>query len=130
VLDRIRERLGDHVVHRDLDGLGQPALDVDIELDRYRRTAAQRPERRDQAPLRQDRGVNAVGDLSQLFEDAGQLLGHMRQLAFELPELRRHRPLQRTQLEPERDEPLLGAVVQITLDPPPRLIGGGDDAGA
>ena len=71
--------------------------------------------------------MNAAGDLPQLVEHARQLLDDARQRALELAELRGHPCLRRAQLQPERDEPLLGAVVQIALDPPPRLIGGGDD---
>jgi hypothetical protein len=35
--------------------------------------------------------------------------------------------LRRAQLELERHEPLLRAGVQIALDPPPGIVGGGDD---
>src|SRR5690242_8941369 len=34
-----------------------------------------------------------------------------------------------TQREPDRDEPLLRAVVKVALDPPTLLVGGRDDAG-
>ena len=34
VLRGVRQRLGDHVVRRHLDGLGQPAVDVDLDADR------------------------------------------------------------------------------------------------
>ena len=47
--------------------------------------------------------------------------------ASELAELGRHRGLRRAQLQRQRDQPLLGAVVQVPLDPPARLVGGGDD---
>src|ERR1039457_1397377 len=105
----------------------QPSLGAQVELDRYRRTAAQRSERPLQATLRQDRGVNPVGDLPQLVRNARQPLGNARERALELVELRGLRRLRRAQLQPARDEPLLDAVVQIALDPPPRLIRGGDD---
>ena len=45
-------------------------------------------------------------------------------------ELGRDGRLRRAQLQRERDEPLLGAVVQVALDAAPRLVGGGDDARA
>ena len=48
----------------------------------------------------------------------------------ELIELGRDLGLGRPYLERERDEPLLRAVVQVTLDAAPGLVGGGDDAGA
>src|SRR4051794_14862084 len=100
----------------------QPSFGAQVELDRDSRTAAQRSERRPQAPLRQDRGVNPVGDLPQLVKRARQPRGNARQRALELIELRWHYRLRRAQLQAERDEPLLDAVVQIALDPPPRLV--------
>jgi hypothetical protein len=66
--------------------------------------------------------MNPPRNLLQFFQHRGQTVGNVRQLALELAELRRHRHLHRAQLQPERDEPLLGAVVQIALDPPTGLI--------
>ena len=40
VLGRISERLGHHIVSGCLNGVGQPLLDRDVEVDRYRRAAA------------------------------------------------------------------------------------------
>jgi hypothetical protein len=48
----------------------------------------------------------------------------------EFVEVGRHRRLRRAQLQRQRDQPLLGAVVQVALDAAPGLVGGGDDAGA
>ena len=38
--------------------------------------------------------------------------------------------LRELQLDPQRDQPLLGAVVQVALDPAPLVLGAGRDAGA
>jgi hypothetical protein len=42
-------------------------------------------------------------------------------------ELGRRDRLRRAQLQHQKYQPLLGAVVQVSLDAPARLIGGGDD---
>jgi hypothetical protein len=47
----------------------------------------------------------------------------------QLGQLRGHGGLDQAQLEAERDQSLLGAVVQVALDPAPGVVGGGDDPG-
>jgi hypothetical protein len=47
----------------------------------------------------------------------------------QLGQLRGHGGLGQAQLEAERDQSLLGAVVQVALDPAPGVVGGGDDPG-
>src|SRR5439155_12152272 len=78
VLGGVGQRFRDDVVGRDLDSPWQPALGVQVELDRYRRAAAQRSQRRFQAPFGEDRGVEPVGDLSQFAENARQPFGRVR----------------------------------------------------
>ena len=95
-----------------------------------RRAARERLERRPEAALGEDRRVDAERDLAQLVLHRRETLGDPRQLAVELGQLGRHGGLRGAELEPERDEPLLGAVVQVALELPPRLVGRGDDAGA
>jgi hypothetical protein len=50
----------------------------------------------------------------------------------DVPELalRAEPPLRGAELEPERHQPLLGAVVEVALDPPALFVAGRDDAGA
>jgi hypothetical protein len=50
------------------------------------------------------------------------------EVRLEFGKLRRDRGLRAAQLEGERHEPLLGAVVEIALDPAPGVVGGGHDA--
>jgi hypothetical protein len=101
VFDNVGQRFAHDVVRRDLDMLRQPLLDVHVQLDWNRRTAAQRAERRLQASFGQDRGVNSVGDLPQLVERARQPVGNAGHDVFELTELKRRPHLCRTQLQPE-----------------------------
>ena len=72
----------------------------------------------------------APGELAQLVERARQSGRNVVEFGGELVELGRDLGLSRPYLERKRDEPLLRAVVQVTLDAAPGLVGGGDDAGA
>ena len=70
--------------------------------------------------------MDAAGDLGQLLQRAGCLGDGL----IELPaEFGRHLGLRRAQLQRQRDQPLLGAIVQVPLDPPAGLVGGGYDPG-
>jgi len=51
-----------------------------------------------------------------------EALSQAGQLAAQLAESGRHRGLCHPQIQDQRQELLLGAIVQITLDPPPGLI--------
>jgi hypothetical protein len=57
----------------------------------------------------------------------GQVGFDLLQLRAELGERGRHRRAGHAKLQHERDQPLLSAIVQVPLDPPTRLVGGGDD---
>ena len=74
--------------------------------------------------------MDAERDLAQLVLHGREPLGDPRQLAAEPGQVGRHGGLRGAELEPERDEPLLGAVVEVALELPPRLVGSGDDTGA
>ena len=71
--------------------------------------------------------MDPAGELAQLVERRAQLgVGLAEQLggAVGLGAERGSRELQR---EPEREQPLLGAVMQIALEPAALLVSGGDD---
>ena len=68
--------------------------------------------------------MDHAGDLAQLVHRTGQPGGDPVELRAELG---RHRRMRRPRLQRQGDQPLLGTVVQVTLDPPARLVGGGDD---
>ena len=81
-----------------------------------------------EAAVAQQRRVDAVRELAQLGQRrlhvAAQLLEHgLDRLRVALDELAGEADLHR-----ERDEVLLRAVVQVALDPAPRLVGRGHDA--
>jgi hypothetical protein len=130
VLDRVRERLGDNVVQTGLDGCRRPLGDVDGHVDGNRRPACERAERRTKPADRQLRRVNAAGEVLHLFD-------HRLQLALNLLEpfmrgVLRHRDIGADPLQMERqgDQSLLRAIVQVTLDAPPRFVSRLDDSGA
>src|SRR4051794_30687683 len=70
----VRERLGGHVVDRDLDRHGQPLLDLDADVDRKRRPVGERLERRLEAAVGQDCRVQAACKLPKLLQGERQLL--------------------------------------------------------
>ena len=69
-------------------------------------------------------------DLPQPVEGCREPFGDVGQLVVMLAHLLRLGCLRRTHLERQRHELLLGAVVQVPLDSPPRRVGGGDDSRA
>src|SRR4051812_40646968 len=74
--------------------------------------------------------MDSARRLSQLLQEIVEAFRDTRQLGLQLDTLRWDGRLHAVQLERERDQPLLRSVVEIALDSPARLIGGGDDPGA
>jgi len=68
--------------------------------------------------------VDAAGDLTQLVQRAGRLGDGVVELRAELA---RQRGLRQAQPQRQGDKPLLGAVVQIPLDPAAGLVRSCDD---
>ena len=127
MLGRVGQCLGDDVVGADLDLLGQPFLDAQVELNRDRRAAGHRPQRRPEAALGQDRRVNAARQIAQLLKCAACLLDGAVQSHPKLARVRRHLRLCHPKLQRQRHKPLLGTVVQVTFDLAAGLVGGGHD---
>ena len=73
--------------------------------------------------------MDAVRDLPQFVQGGEQTLGQQRQLALDVVRGPGGHRLDHPGLQPERDEALLDAVVQVTLEPPPGLVRGRDDPG-
>ena len=69
--------------------------------------------------------MDALRQLAQLLDRGRELVdGAARSASSRLDEP----ALRAAQLEQERDQALLRAVVEVALEPPPRVVGGGDDA--
>jgi hypothetical protein len=126
VPDGVGQRLGNDAVRGQLDRLGQPTIDLDIEVDRDCRAAGQRLQHREQPALGEHCGVQATRDLTQLVDRTVQLRYDLVQLRAEFLGLGRCR-LHRAHAQGEGDEPLLGAVVQIPFHPAAGGVARGDD---
>jgi len=113
-------------VERRLD-VGLVAAYVAAHGGRQTGSVRHRVKRLDQPSVAQQRGVDPVGKLAQLVERflhvAAQAVQDLAALVRVGVEQRLHQP----DLDRQGDEVLLGAVVQVALDPPPRLVGGGHD---
>src|ERR1700730_1120196 len=108
----------------------QPRTRSHVDCHRDRCTSRERLER-GRETIRADNGrVYASRELAQLVERARQSYRDVVEFGGELVQLGRDLGLRRPYLERERDESLLRAVVQVTLDAAPGLVGGGDDPGA
>ena len=126
VLGGVRQRLRDEVVGGHLDALRQPTSDAHLQLDRDRRPAGERLQRGIEATLGEDSRMDAARNLAELVKDLDQASPDPRQSRPQVLELGRCHRRCATHLEPERDEPLLGPVMQIPLDPSPGLVSRGD----
>jgi hypothetical protein len=83
---------------RDLDRLRQTRNPGQLELDRDGGPPRQRPQRRRQAALGQDRRVDAPGDLAQIIHHPAELVRDPADLRLELGQLGRHRRLREAKL--------------------------------
>jgi hypothetical protein len=127
VLGGIGEGLGDDVVRGDFNVLREPRFSPHIELDGNGAPARERLQRRAEASLGQDRRMDAARHFPQIVLDAGESLGDAGQIVVELAASGRGRHLHGSKREGERHEPLLGTVVQVTLDLSAGLVGSRDD---
>jgi hypothetical protein len=116
ILGRVRQRLRDDVVRGQLNLLGQTRVDAHLQLNRDRRTAGKRLERRLESILGQDRRMNPMRDLAQLIEQVRVFVDDTGELCAELHELRRHHRFYGAHAKREHDQLLLEAVVQVALD--------------
>ena len=119
MLRDVREGLDDHEVRGALDGRGKPLPGCQRAVERRRDGTAgrDRGERGLEAPVHEDRRHRAPHERAQLGEREPRLDPRLRD-----DRLRRGRvgvdPLLRAaEIDRERDEALLGAVVDVALDP-------------
>ena len=130
VLGHVRERLRDDVEDRHLDRAREPLVEVDFQLDRNRRALRERLERRFQAAVAEDRRVEATRKLAQFLERERELLPRAGEDARGRLGLRTKLRLGEPERERQRDEPLLGTVVEIPLESPPLCVGSLDETGS
>ena len=127
VLDHVRESLAGDEIRRRFD-VGREALLGRSDRHGKRNPRGQRLECRCETPLREDSRMNSLRKLTQLLEGDLELVRSRLQQLVDLGiALLAESPLRASELERQRNEPLLGAVVEVALDPAPLLVGGGDD---
>ena len=83
-----------------------------------------------EAAVGEHRRVDAVRERPQLLERLVHLVLELAQALDAALGIAPDDLLGQLELDPQRDEPLLGAVVQVALDPAPLVLGAGRDAGA
>jgi hypothetical protein len=130
VLLGVRDSLREHVVGGRLGGLVDPPVGQPEQPDRHRRAKRGAPDGRRQPEVRQHRGVDPMCEVTELVDRELQLrLGLLEQLGRELGRPAR---MGRTpaQVDGEPGEALLGAVVQVALQPPALHIGRSHEAAA
>jgi hypothetical protein len=92
MLGRVGQRLGDDVAGRDLDRLGQPRCNLQVELDRNGGATGERLDGRAQATLGEDEGVNPAGEPPQILQGTRQTVGNPSQPYPQLGQLPRVPP--------------------------------------
>jgi hypothetical protein len=106
MLGGVRDQLGDGVVGRDLDTLGELVLHTDVEVDRDGRAAGEGLQRGAEPALGQDRRVDPTRYLPELVEGGGQALHDLCELGANIGDGGWQRGLRGSDVERERDEPL------------------------
>src|SRR5215213_7043561 len=84
VLGDVREGLGDHEVGGDLGRLGWPFVELHLHGGGHRGAPGERGDRRVEAPVGEDRGVDAPGWVPELGQGGAWPLGGLRQQAGSL----------------------------------------------
>ena len=131
MLSRVGQRLGNYVVRRHLHRRRIPGASLDVQLDRNRGAPGQRAQRRPEAALGQDRGVDSARYLAELILNRGQLVGDSTDAVPEaLGAPAGTDLLSQAEFERQGDEPLLGSVMEVPLDPPAGCVRGGHDPSA
>ena len=121
--------LGNDRVGRRLDRRREPAVREPADRHRHARLLRKRLDRRADALVGEDGREEPVRELAQILDRGAQLGVRLLERGGRLHagrEPRAHEP----ERQGESDEALLGAVVQVPLEPAPLGIGGVDDAGA
>ena len=117
MLRDVRQGFRDHEVRRRLDRRGESGPGFELELDRERQLGGERCERALEAPVGEHRRVDSPHELAQL-GDRG--LGALVRGEDQLPRGLRvlvQLLLRESEVDRERDELRLRAVVQVALDP-------------
>ena len=127
VLGDVLERLEHAEVGRRLDVLGIARRALDHDVDRHGRLERGGAHRAGQPVRGERRREDPCGQRAQLVEDAVDVVGQpLEQLAC-AGRAAGHHVLGELEPDPQRDQPLLAAVVEVALDPPALVVGRRED---
>ena len=129
VLGDVGERFGGDEVGRRLDGAGRRSV-ADGQLDRHRRAPRERGERGGESFLGEDRRVDAAGERAQLGERVDGLGVRLGEELVEGGAAVGEPAAGELEREPDPEQALLGAVVEVALEAAPLGVAGFDDARA
>ena len=127
VLGRVGQRFADDEVGDRLDGRIAARLDLDVERHGYRRPTGQARQRGVEPAIGKHRRMQPAGEITQLHQRMlGIGMGLVEQFARRLGVvfIARTSP---PEIHGQRDEALLGAVMQVSLDTPALCLSGIDD---
>src|SRR5207248_2496740 len=122
VLSDVRESLRDDIVGGDFGGLRRLALDMQCDFDGYWRTPGECVECGAEAPLPKDRGVDSSGKLLHFLDRFLQSRRNAVELRAEVVPVFRDAFFHGTCRQSERHEPLLGSIMEISLDAPANVV--------
>ena len=114
MLADVGQALGHDVVDGHLDRLGQPLGEVDPQVDRHRRPGGHRLERHREPAAGEQRRLQPVRQVAQLVDGRADLLPGVVDPSRDV-RVGAQAALDQGELDRERDQPLLGAVVQVAL---------------
>ena len=126
VVGGVLQRFQAAEIHRRLGVLAEAPDPLGFNRHRQRRLAGLGVERRGQAEVGQQRRVDPAGEVTQVFQRTG---GVCFELAEDRPGLGRIRSdgsLGQPEFDGQGDQVLLGPVVDVAFQPPPRLVLRGD----
>ena len=124
VLRDVRQGFRDDVVGGDRD-VGVERRVRDVELDRDGRAGNHDPQRGRKSTLRQRGRMDALRERAKLLHRLGELLDRQ----FQRLRLIDEPTLRSAQLQEQREQPLLRAVVEVALETASRVVGRSDDPG-
>ena len=130
VLRGVLHRLDAAEVGRGLNVFRVAVGAVDGDGHRHGRLQSRRPEGLVEPPAGEEGRVHAGGQRPELLERGIHVIAEAVQHQARLVRVLEHLLLGELQPDPKRHEALLAAVVQVPLDSPALLVGGGENAGA
>src|SRR5215207_11210117 len=126
MLGGVRERFDHDEVRGRLDRYRELRAAVEVELDWHGGATGHGRERGLETAIGEDAGMDAASELAELLECGIELCARDGQLVRSRA-VRFQARLETSEAERKRDEPLLGAIVEVAFDASPRRVRSLDD---